>query len=220
MIADLKRFIIYENRYSNIEEVFQKVVNQRRSTQDADKPSEQPKLPAKSGTSQNNAKNQWNPESQLPERRVLRVREQNNQTSFTSTLPRPTLEVNNLTDRLRSNENYKRGPIPIPPTIPCEPTLSSTVCPAPRSVGTATTVSKRKNKLIIRNTPTDLFQFYQKGWERFRHLLPGENSRSSVRAEVRKRMEHQPPPKPKVYLRFEDDQKKTMTTHRLGRREM
>lgn len=143
--------------------------------------------------------------------RVLRVKDQNNQTSFTD-IPQPT--PRDHSERLRSDEvGNRRGPIPIPPTIEPQPTPS--VC----SKSTATTTTSKRKTPLIRNTPTDLFLFYQKDWNRFRHLLPGENSRSSVRAEVRKRMEHQPPPKPKVYLRFEDDQKKTMTT-RLGRREM
>lgn len=162
--------------------------------------------------------NRVSPAQQLPAR-VLRVKDQNNQTSFTNPplAPPPPTTRNPSEERLfNSYENNRRCLIPIPPTISPEPSAPPSA--RSRSTGTATTATRRKSQLI-RNTPTDLFLFYQRDWERFRNLLPGENSRSSVRAEVRRRMEHQPPPKPKVYLRFGEDQRKTMTT-RLGRREM
>lgn len=144
---------------------------------------------------------------------VLRVKNQINQTSFTNNLQTSSLSSEKPSDRLQSKEVDRRCLIPIPNCIASEPTSAV----SSRTTGTAT-ANKRKTHLI-RNTPTDLYQFYQKDWERFRNLLPGENSRSSVRAEVRQRMEHKPPPKPKVYLRFGEDQKKTMTTQ-VGRRQV
>lgn len=210
---DLKRFILYENRYSNIEDVFHKVVNQRKHTtqiQETNHSKETRKQPTLIHTSQTNT---YRASSAIhSSSRVLRVRDQNNQTSFTNT---PPTSASHLTDdrldKSKTNETHRRGMIPIPPTINPYPTPS--VC----SRSTATTA--KRTKPLIRNTPTDLFLFYQKDWERFRNLLPGENSRSSVRAEVHKRMAHQPPPNPKVYVRFGEGQKKTMTT-RLGHREM
>lgn len=50
----------------------------------------------------------------------------------------------------------------------------------------------------IRNTPTDLYQHYQQDWDRFKNLLPGENSRSNVRSAIRKKMERKPQPNKKV----------------------
>lgn len=52
----------------------------------------------------------------------------------------------------------------------------------------------------IRNTPTELYQNYQREWSRFRHLLPGEHPRFNERQAIRKKMEsiQKPQPKPKV----------------------
>lgn len=65
----------------------------------------------------------------------------------------------------------------------------------PTRPSSATTASS-----YIRNTPTDLYQNYQKEWSRFKHLLPGESPRSNERQIIRKRMEtiQKPQPKPKV----------------------
>lgn len=54
----------------------------------------------------------------------------------------------------------------------------------------------------IRNTPTDLYQYYQQNWDKFKKNTPGENSHSNIRLAIRKRMEHiqKPQSKSKVYL--------------------
>lgn len=61
-------------------------------------------------------------------------------------------------------------------------------------------VSATSASYYIRNTPTDLYQNYQKEWSRFKHLLPGEHPRFNERQVIRKRMEtiQKPHPKPKV----------------------
>lgn len=51
---------------------------------------------------------------------------------------------------------------------------------------------------LIRNTPTDLFQKYQEDWIKYKHLLPGENSRDEVREIVRKKFQQPTDRKPKV----------------------
>lgn len=65
----------------------------------------------------------------------------------------------------------------------------------PSRTASATTAS-----YFIRNTPTDLYQNYQREWSRFKHLLPGEHPRFSERQVIRKRMEtiQKPQAKPKV----------------------
>lgn len=50
-------------------------------------------------------------------------------------------------------------------------------------------VSEVKNGVLIRNTPTDLYKKYQEDWVKFKSFIPGENSRSSVRRSVRKKMQ-------------------------------
>lgn len=50
-------------------------------------------------------------------------------------------------------------------------------------------VSGVKNGVLIRNTPTDLYQKYQDDWIKFKSYIPGENSRLSVRRSVRKKMQ-------------------------------
>lgn len=62
--------------------------------------------------------------------------------------------------------------------------------------------SSNTHHRYIRNTPTDLYQYYQQNWDKFKKNTPGENSHSTVRQAIRKRMEHiqKPQPKPKVYL--------------------
>lgn len=50
-------------------------------------------------------------------------------------------------------------------------------------------VSGVKNGVLIRNTPTDLYQKYQDDWIKFKSYIPGENSRSNVRRSVRKKMQ-------------------------------
>lgn len=47
----------------------------------------------------------------------------------------------------------------------------------------------KESKKLIRNTPTDLFQKYQEDWIKYKHLLPGENSREDVREVVRKKLQ-------------------------------
>ncbi|KAJ6647793.1 hypothetical protein Bhyg_03016 [Pseudolycoriella hygida] len=65
---------------------------------------------------------------------------------------------------------------------------------------------------FIRNTPTDLYQNYQREWSRFKHLLPGENPRVNERQIVRKRMEtiQKPQPKAKVFVLMNDDNTKVI----------
>jgi len=62
----------------------------------------------------------------------------------------------------------------------------------------------------IRNTPTDLYQNYQREWSRFKHQLPGESPRFNERQVVRKRMEtiQKSHAKPKVFVLMKDDNTK------------
>lgn len=46
------------------------------------------------------------------------------------------------------------------------------------------------NGVLVRNTPTDLFQKYQEDWAKFKDFIPGENQRLNIRKSVRKRMQH------------------------------
>ncbi|KAG4066738.1 hypothetical protein HA402_012805 [Bradysia odoriphaga] len=64
----------------------------------------------------------------------------------------------------------------------------------------------------IRNTPTDLYQNYQREWSRFKHLLPGEHPRFSERQVIRKRMEtiQKSQTKPKVFVLMNDDNTKVI----------
>lgn len=51
-------------------------------------------------------------------------------------------------------------------------------------------VSGVKNGVLVRNTPTDLYQKYQDDWAKFKDFIPGENSRLGLRNSVRKKMQH------------------------------
>lgn len=62
-----------------------------------------------------------------------------------------------------------------------------------------TTQSGRTMKeTLIRNTPTDLYHKYQQDWIKYKHTMPGENSREEVREVVRKKMHSEPDRKRKV----------------------
>lgn len=60
------------------------------------------------------------------------------------------------------------------------------------------TVKKTKNVQMIRNTPTELYHKYQQDWLKYKHLLPGENSRDDVRQMIRKKLHSEPERKEKV----------------------
>lgn len=69
------------------------------------------------------------------------------------------------------------------------------------AVGTSTkSLSPTGGQHIIRNTPTDLYQYYQKDWKRFKNHIPGEHNRANVRSAIHKKMEHKPQPNPKVII--------------------
>lgn len=53
-------------------------------------------------------------------------------------------------------------------------------------------------RILVKNTPVDLYQKYKCDWEKFRKYIPGENTREEVRKEVRTRLQTPPPPKPSV----------------------
>lgn len=212
LFSDLKRFIVYENRYSNIEDAVQRITGKKKiiptttaihtleklhiSTTATSRVKSSAHLVSRTNTDKDEAPT----EAIDRTAHVLRVRNQQSQTSCNN--------LRSSTEALTANnvlpaETRRRGTIPIPPAIV---SAAPSVC----SKSTETAATKYRTKLI-RNTPTDLYQFYQKDWDRFRKYLPGENSRSSVRAEVRRRLEHQAPQKTKVYLRVGEDQKKTLT---------
>lgn len=50
-------------------------------------------------------------------------------------------------------------------------------------------VSDRRNGVLIRNTPTDLFQKYQEDWIKFKEFIPGENNRTQLRRSIRRKMQ-------------------------------
>lgn len=52
--------------------------------------------------------------------------------------------------------------------------------------------------ILVRNTPTDLYQKYKNDWAKFKSYIPGENSRQSVRRSVRAKMHHKIDEPPKV----------------------
>lgn len=53
-------------------------------------------------------------------------------------------------------------------------------------------------RVLVKNTPVDLYQMYKRDWEKFKKYIPGENTREEVRREVRERVQKQPPAKPTV----------------------
>lgn len=53
-------------------------------------------------------------------------------------------------------------------------------------------------RVLVKNTPVDLYQMYKRDWEKFKKFIPGENTREEVRKEVRARVQKQPPAKPTV----------------------
>lgn len=55
-----------------------------------------------------------------------------------------------------------------------------------------------KDGIIVRNTPTDLYQKYSNDWKKFKSLIPGENSRESVRKSVRAKMQQKEDEQPNV----------------------
>lgn len=63
----------------------------------------------------------------------------------------------------------------------------------PRTDGRAKT-----KRVLVKNTPVDLYQKYKSDWEKFKKYIPGENTREEVRREVRTRVQKPPPPKPTV----------------------
>lgn len=52
--------------------------------------------------------------------------------------------------------------------------------------------------ILVRNTPTDLYQKYKSDWVKFKSYIPGENSRESVRRSVRLKMQQKIEDPPKV----------------------
>ncbi|XP_055298379.1 uncharacterized protein LOC129566455 [Sitodiplosis mosellana] len=62
-----------------------------------------------------------------------------------------------------------------------------------------------KNGVLIRNTPTDLYQKYQDDWIKFKSYIPGENSRMNVRRRIRKKMQQKEDDNAKVYVHFPDE---------------
>lgn len=50
-------------------------------------------------------------------------------------------------------------------------------------------VSDRRNGLLVRNTPTDLYQKYRDDWNKFRAFIPGENDRTQLRRSIRRKMQ-------------------------------
>lgn len=50
-------------------------------------------------------------------------------------------------------------------------------------------VSDRRNGLLVRNTPTDLYQKYQEDWIKFKAFIPGENDRTRLRRSIRRKMQ-------------------------------
>lgn len=53
--------------------------------------------------------------------------------------------------------------------------------------------------ILVRNTPTDLYQKYKRDWDKFKSYIPGENSRQSVRRSVRAKMHQKVDEPPKVW---------------------
>lgn len=49
--------------------------------------------------------------------------------------------------------------------------------------------SSTQNGVLIRNTPTDLFQKYQEDWIKFKAFIPGESSRTQLRRSIRRKMQ-------------------------------
>lgn len=58
-------------------------------------------------------------------------------------------------------------------------------------------------RILVKNTPVDLYHKYQSDWEKFKKYIPGENSREDVRKEIRKTMQKPLPPKATVRLLIE-----------------
>lgn len=52
--------------------------------------------------------------------------------------------------------------------------------------------------ILVRNTPTDLYQKYQNDWNKFKSLIPGESTRRDVRESVRSKMQQNAEEPPKV----------------------
>lgn len=48
----------------------------------------------------------------------------------------------------------------------------------------------KRNGVLIRNTPTDLYQKYQEDWTKFKAFIPGESDRMQVRQSIRRKMHH------------------------------
>ncbi|XP_031627895.1 uncharacterized protein LOC116343794 [Contarinia nasturtii] len=59
--------------------------------------------------------------------------------------------------------------------------------------------------VLVRNTPTDLYQKYQDDWIKFKSFIPGENDRQSVRRSIRKKMQQKDEDDDKVYVHFPDE---------------
>lgn len=50
-------------------------------------------------------------------------------------------------------------------------------------------VSDKRNGLLIRNTPIDLYQKYQEDWLKFKAFIPGESDRTQLRRSIRRKMQ-------------------------------
>lgn len=146
-------------------------------------------------------------------------------TTQQSTCPvdRPTT-ASSSSSQHRHRQQLGVGRIPIPPLTTTETTTTMTdtqrtttttdhqipLRPANHRRPQTGTASQPAPPKLVRNTPTDLYQYYQRDWHRFKQQLPGESSRSSVRQAVRRMMETEPPPKPRVYLALYEDQTKSI----------
>lgn len=60
------------------------------------------------------------------------------------------------------------------------------------------TATNSRDGVLVRNTPTDLYQKYQNDWNKFKSFIPGENPRHDVRENIRSMMQHKEEEPPKV----------------------
>lgn len=59
----------------------------------------------------------------------------------------------------------------------------------PRIVYKTGIARARQNGVLIRNTPTDLYQKYQEDWIKFKAFIPGESNRTKLRRSIRRKMQ-------------------------------
>lgn len=58
----------------------------------------------------------------------------------------------------------------------------------------------KSTTVCVRNNPVDLFQKYQKDWERFKKFMPGENEHAGLRRQVREKLMVKEEPKKTVIV--------------------